>query len=178
MDKKKMSKKKKRILVAVSTVIGVIVLFFTVAFFPVGTYDVSDKNSENGAETNEEKNVSQMKKSDLEQRVRELEEENFELKTEVEKYKILAEQNTKSVVSPAVSSGSSSDSGKKTTEKENGYKSSTEYYDKDYKNYTNEPSTDVNDTPAPDVSEPVTEPSQPTDVPQTPTDLPTSDTGL
>lgn len=142
----KMSKFKKRALVVVSTLIGVIALFLIVVFIPIGgtTNKTVTKNDTVVVDT-EDTETSGMSKKELEEKVKELEEENKELKDEVEKYKILAEQTTQAISVPVVSSSTDKDSKDKTSaDKE--YKDSSEYYDKNYKDYTTDDDTkDKND---------------------------------
>ncbi len=167
MEKRKLSRKKQRKLIIISTVVGVIALFLLVAFFPAGTTTTTNKVNTDNEVFDVEENHS---KSELEERIRVLEYENEELKAEVEKYRILAEQTTQAVVSPSVGQSKDTDDDKKTSSKdEEEYKSSSEYYDEDYKDYTSAPEEDSSS----DSTKPSTKPtSKPT------TDMPTSDTGL
>ena len=136
----KMSKFKKRALVVVSTLIGVIALFLVVVFIPIGN-DANrtvTKNDTVVVET-EDTETDGMSKKELEKKVKELEEENKELKDEVEKYKILAEQTTQSISAPVVKiTDDDKDSKDKKSSDDKEYKDSSEYYDKNYKDYTND----------------------------------------
>lgn len=126
-----MKKSQKRTIITISTIAGVIILFLVVAFFPVNS-DVKPNPASAKDDTITETDSEKLSKSELEKRVEELEEENKELKTQVEKYKILAEQTTKAIqVSKPVTED---DSSSKTSEDD--LKDSSEYYDKDYKKYT------------------------------------------
>ena len=172
MSKGKMSRKKKRSIVVLSTIIGVIALFLIVVFIPIESTPVPKKVEDNPIVVELEKDSSTgLSKKELEKRVQELEEENKQLKSDVEKYKILAEQTTKAVSSPSVGSpvvtkDKETDSDKKTSDKktEEKYQDSSKYYDKDYKNYTS------GDKPSSSTSNKKSETS--TKIPET------SDTGL
>ena len=138
----KMSKFKKRALIVLSTIIGIIALFLIVVFIPIGgDTDETVKNTDNDIVVeNDDTETSGLSKKELEKKVKELEEENQELKDEVEKYKILAEQTTQAISVPVVKSSSSSDKDKtdKASSDDREYKDSSEYYDKNYKDYTND----------------------------------------
>ena len=163
MEKRKLSRKKQRKLIIISTAVGVVALFLLVAFFPAGTTTTTNQANIDDEVFDVEENHS---KSELEERIKVLEYENEELKAEVEKYKILAEQTTQAVVSPSVGQSKDTDDDKKTSSKDDEeYKSSSEYYDEDYKDYTSTPDKDTPSTP----TKPSTKPT---------TDMPTSDTGL
>lgn len=140
----KKSNFKKRALIVLSTIIGVIALFLIVVFIPIGSntdHTVKNDNTSIVAET-EETESSGLSKKELEKRVKELEEENKELKDEVEKYKILAEQTTQAIAVPVVKSTSDEDDKNKTSSDDKEYKDSSEYYDKNYKDYTNDDDED------------------------------------
>lgn len=179
MSKGKMSRKKKRSIVVLSTIIGVIALFLIVVFIPIESTPTPKKVENNPIVEELEKDSSTgLSKKELEKRVQELEEENKQLKSDVEKYKILAEQTTKAVSSPSVGSSvvtkdKETDSDKKTTDKKTDekYQDSSKYYDKDYKNYTSDDKTSVGkDKPSSSTSN---------KKPETSTKTPeTSDTGL
>ena len=179
MSKGKMSRKKKRSIVVFSTIIGVIALFLIVVFIPIESTPTPKKVENNPIVEELEKDSSTgLSKKELEKRVQELEEENKQLKSDVEKYKILAEQTTKAVSSPSVGSpvvtkDKETDSDKKTTDKKTDekYQDSSKYYDKDYKNYTSDDKTSVGkDKPSSSTSN---------KKPETSTKTPeTSDTGL
>lgn len=145
----KMSKFKKRALIVLSTIIGVIALFLIVVFIPIGgDTDKTTKNTDvDIVMENEDSETSGLSKKELEDKVKELEEENQELKDEVEKYKILAEQTTQAISVPVVSSSSSSDKDNKdkTSSDDKEYKDSSEYYDENYKDYTNDDDEDDKD---------------------------------
>ncbi len=156
----KMSKFKKRALIVLSTIIGVIALFLIVVFIPIGSN--TDKpvknNNANVVMETEETETSGLSKKELEKRVKELEEENAELKDEVEKYKILAEQTTQAISVPVVKSSDKDNKDKdKTSSDDKEYKDSSEYYDKNYKDYTND--DDEDDKPSSSISKP-TNPSK------------------
>ncbi len=138
----KRSNFKKRTLIVLSTIIGVIALFLIVVFIPIGNNtDKTVKNDNaNIVVESEDTETSGLSKKELEKRVKELEEENQELKDEVEKYKILAEQTTQAIAVPVVKS--SSDKDDKTSSDDQEYKDSSEYYDKNYKDYTNDDEED------------------------------------
>lgn len=179
MSKGKMSRKKKRSMVVLSTIIGVIALFLIVVFIPIETTPTPNKVEDNPiVEELEKDSATGLSKKELEKRVQELEEENKQLKSDVEKYKILAEQTTKAVSSPSVGSpvvtkDKDSDSDKKTSDKKTDekYQDSSKYYDKDYKNYISEDkSSSGKDKPSSSTSNKNSETS--TKTPET------SDTGL
>ena len=146
MSKGKMSRKKKRSIVVLSTIIGVIALFLIVVFITIETTPAPKKTEDSPiVEELEKDSATGLSKKELEKRVQELEEENKQLKSDVEKYKILAEQTTKAVSSPSVGSpvvtkDKELDSDKKTSDKKTDekYQDSSKYYDKDYKNYTSD----------------------------------------
>lgn len=150
----KMSKKKKRALIVISTIVGVIALFLFVVFVPIGSdtdktvinndTDVAEETVNNEADldtdSGDEVDISSLSRSELEKLVKKLQEENAQLQDEVDTYKILAEQTTQAISAPVISSSSSSD--KETSDKSSSdkteYKDSSGYYDENYKDYTSD----------------------------------------
>ena len=152
---------RKKALVVVLTAVGMVALFLAIVFIPIGDNNdktvVSDE-TEVVAET-ENVEASGLSKKELEKRVKELEEENAELKDEVEKYKILAEQTTQAISAPVVKVPSSDKDEDDKTSDDKEYKDSSEYYDKNYKDYTTDddedkkPSTPSTDDSSSDLSD-------------------------
>ncbi len=97
-----MNKFTRKALIVAGTLIGVVALFLIIVFIPVGDSDITYVDNENVVEENVETDTDGMSKKELEERVKELEAENAQLKDDVERYKILAEQTTKAVEAPKV----------------------------------------------------------------------------
>lgn len=138
------NKFKKRLLIVSGTVIGLVALFLIIVFIPIGSnkIDIIETSVENDLVAENQKiDVDELSVGELKEKVKELETENMELKDEVEKYKILAENATQGVpeyAAPNNSTKKNNDNVSTKTEKTE-YKDSSEYYDEEYTKYTNDP---------------------------------------
>lgn len=158
----KRNKKKKKVNKAVlifSTILGAVFLFALTVIITVNVENNKGKPEYKEDAVLTDKEMDGLSRDELEKKIKELEREKKELEDEVEKYKILAEQTTKAVSAPYVSSSESSNKSENKSDVK--YYDSSKYYDEDYNKYTSdsakETGTDKKNT---DKKTEVTKPSE------------------